>query len=200
MPTTFQRLVKRTWRPPINVDMFPDDCDKHHKPWKSTIYQTCYSPKSDQQWDLLINNIYTAKLARFRIYREQGEDPKHILIITDNLKLDACSDLNTLDGHTIEAASQYYCDVVDEPLQMTASLTPDHKIFLLADEDVLQDLDSGVLKVVQAAPSGNDPECYFQWMRLESIFLIDFCVDLEDSDYGLWDFIWEEQPGALYTG
>lgn len=36
-------------------------------------------------------------------------------------------------------------------------------------------------------------------MRLDSKFLIDFWVDLEISDYGLWDFIWKEQPGAMYT-
>jgi hypothetical protein len=200
MPTTFQTLVKRTWRPPFNVDIFPDDHDKHYKPWGFTLYRTCYGPESNQQWDLLINNISTAVLARLMTCRDQGDDPKNFSIITENFKLDTRSDPNTLDGLTIEAVSQHYHDEVDKPMQMTTSLTPDHKIFLLADEETLQNLDSGVLKVVQAAPSGNDPECYFQWMRLDSKFLIDFWVDLENSDYGLWDFIWEEQPGALYTG
>ena len=40
------------------------------------------------------------------------------------------------------------------------TLTPDHQIFLMDNVEVLRSLDSGVLKVVQAAPVGGaDPEC-----------------------------------------
>jgi hypothetical protein len=149
----------------------------------------------------LINNVSTTVLARLGKYRDQGADPKHVSIISDNFRLDARSDPATLDKITMDAVCGYYCEEVGaSPMQMITSPNPDHKIFLLADREVLQNLDSGILKVVQAVPSGNDPECYFQWMRLWSKLLIEFWVHLEVSDYGLWDFIWEEQPGALYTG
>ena len=86
-------------------------------------------------------------------------------------------------------------------MEMRISLSPGHHIFLLADEEVLQSLDSGVLKVVQAAPIKDaDIECYYQWMTVYVKFLIDFWIALEICDSGLYDLIWEEQPGALWTG
>jgi L-lactate utilization protein LutC len=43
------------------------------------------------------------------------------------------------------------------------SLYPDYQIFLLADEEVLQNLDLSVLKVMQA---DDDLERYYAWMTM----------------------------------
>ena len=82
-------------------------------------------------------------------------------MISKNFKLDARSDSATLDGLTMDEISQIYLNEAGgSPMELRNSLTPDHQILLLADEEVLQNLDSGVLKVVQAAPvGGSDPEC-----------------------------------------
>ena len=202
MPTTFQRLVRRTWRPPFNIDIFPVDHDRHYKQWGFVIYQTYYGPGSDQQWDLLLENISTPLSAELRKYQDQGEDPKSTSILSANFKLDARSDPIALNGLTMNQVSQLYCDEVDGSfLEMRNSLIPDHRILRLTDEEVLHNVDTGVVKVVQAAPVEDaDPECHYQWMRLWVGYLIQFWDDLENSEHGIWDFIWEEQPGALYRG
>jgi hypothetical protein len=86
-------------------------------------------------------------------------------------------------------------------MKIRNSLTPDHQIFLLADEEVLQNLDSDVVKVVQAAPiEGADLECYYQWLRVDVDGLVELWIMLEICDSGLYDLIFEEEPGALWTG
>lgn len=200
--TTIRSIVRRTWRPPINVDINPADHDKHYKPWGFTLYRTCYTSESDQQWKLLIDKISTTVLATLSKCKDKGEDPHDTAMISENFKLDAHSDSATLDGLTTDEVSQIYCNEVGgSPMEMRNSLTPDHQIFLLADEEVLQNLDSGVLKVVQAAPvEGADPECYYQWLRVDLDGLIELWIMLEICDSGLYDLIFEEEPGALWTG
>jgi hypothetical protein len=134
--------------------------------------------------------------------KDEGEDPHDTAMISENFKLDARSDSATLDGLTTDEVFRIYRNEVgDSPMEMRNSLTPDHQIFLLADEEVLQNLDSGVLKVVQAAPAeGADPECYYQWIRVDVDCLIELWAMLEICDSGLYDMIFEEEPGALWTG
>jgi hypothetical protein len=151
---------------------------------------------------MLIKHISTTVLAGLRKYQDQGEDPKAVSILSANFKLDARSDPTALNGLTMDQVSQLYCDEVGGSfLEMRDSLIPDHRILLLANEEVLNNVDTGVVRVVQAAPIEDaDPECHYQWMRLWVGLLIQFWVDLENSEHGIWDFIWEEQPGALYRG
>jgi hypothetical protein len=132
----------------------------------------------------------------------EGEDPHDTAIISKNFKLDARLDSATLDGLTMDEISQIYRNKVGgSPMEMRTSLTPDHQILLLADEEVLQNLGSGVLKVVQAAPAeGADPKCYYQWLRVDVDGLIELWDMLKICDSGLWDLIFEEEPGALWTG
>jgi hypothetical protein len=55
-----------------------------------------------------------------------------------------------------------------------------------------------VLKVVQAAPvEGADPECYYQWLRVDVDGLIELWIMLEICDSSLYNLIFEEEPGAL---
>lgn len=202
MSSTIRDILRRIYRPPIDVDIYPADRDKHYKPWGFTLYRTCYTPESDQQWKLLIDKISTTVLATLSEHKDEGDDPHDIAIISEHFRLDARSDPATLNGLTMDEVCQIHRNEVGgSPMEMRISLTPDHHIFLLADEEVLQSLDSGVLKVVQAAPIKDaDIECYYQWMTVYVKFLIDFWIALEICDSGLYDLIWEEQPGALWTG
>jgi hypothetical protein len=141
-------------------------------------------------------------LVELRKYQDQGEDPKPTSILSANFKLDARSDPPALNSLTMDQVSQLYCDEVGGSfLEMRNSLILDHRILLLADEEILLNVDTGVVKVVQAAPVKDvDPECHYQSMRLWIGLLIQFWVDLENSEHGIWDFTWEEQPGTLYRG
>jgi hypothetical protein len=115
----------------------------------------------------MIDNISTTVLATRSKCKDKGEDIHDTAMISKNFKLDARSESATLDGLTMDEFSQIYRNEVGgSPMEARNSLTPNHQIFLLADEEVLQNLDSGVLKVVQAAPvEGADPECYYQWLE-----------------------------------
>ena len=200
--TTVQSIVRRTWRPPVNVDIDSADHDKYYKPWGFMIYRTCYTPESDQQWKLLIDKISTTVLATLSACKDRGEDFHDTAMISENFKLDARSDSATLDGLTMDEVSQIYRNEVGgSPMEMRNSLIPDHQIFLLADEEVLQNSCSGVLTVVQAAPTeGADPECFYQWLRVDVNLFIDLWIMLEICDFGLYDLIFEEEPGALWMG
>ena len=202
MSISIPDIVHRTWRPPIGVEISPADHDKQYKLWGFVLYRTCYSHESNQQWKALIDTISTTVLAGLSKYKDRGEDPSAILRISENFKLDARSDPATLDSLTMDEVCQIYRNEMGgSPMEMRNSLIPDHQIFLLADEEVLQNLDSGVLKVVQAAPyEDTDPECYYQWMTVHVRALINTWATLGWFDSGLYDLIYDEQPGALWIG
>jgi hypothetical protein len=78
---------------------------------------------------------------------------------------------------------------------MMTSLNPDHQIFLLADEEVLQNPDLSVLKVAQA---DEDPELDYGWMTMNPGSLINLWVELKKVDFGLSDLIWNKFPGVFW--
>jgi bifunctional DNase/RNase len=71
---------------------------------------------------------------------------------------------------------------------MMTILNPVHQIFLLADEEVLQNPDLSVLKVAQA---DEDRGRYYDWMAMNSDSLI------EEFDCSPSDLIRNKLPGAF---
>jgi hypothetical protein len=203
MPSFVTGLLERLWRPPINVDLDPADDDKHYKTWGFTLYRTFYSLESEQQWNLLIEKISTTLLAEISRYKRYGEDPDKISKLWSLFKLDARSDPATLSV-TKDEICQFYRDAVGgSPMGMMTTLNPDHQIFLLADEEVLQDPDLSLLKVVQADYDpdeyrDDDPQRYYGWMTMDPGSLIYLWAELEDVDFGLSDLICSESPGAFW--
>jgi hypothetical protein len=194
MPSYIADILGRVWRPPINVYLDPADDHKYYKTWGFTLYRTSYSPESEQQWKLLIDKISTTVSAK--ISRYQGEDPEDVSRLWRLFTLDARSDSAILSGLTRDEICQVYRNAVGgSPMEIMTSLNPDHQIFLLADEEVLQNPNLSVLKVVQA---DDDPERYYGWMTMDPGSLIDLWVELEEVDCGLSDLIWNELPGAFW--
>jgi hypothetical protein len=77
----------------------------------------------------------------------------------------------TLNGLTRNEICEIYCNAVGGlPIGMMTSLNPDYQIFLLADEEVLQNLDLSVLKVMQ---TNDDLERYYAWMTMNPGSIID---------------------------
>lgn len=59
-------------------------------------------------------------------------------MIFETFELDARSDSATLDGLTMDEISNIYRNEVGgSSMELRNSLTPDHQIFLLADEEVI---------------------------------------------------------------
>jgi hypothetical protein len=73
----------------------------------------------------------------------------------------------------------------------------------LADEEVLQNPDLGVLKAVQAdydpgEYENDDPQRYYGWITMHPRSLVDLWVELEAADSGRSGIIWSEPPGAFW--
>jgi hypothetical protein len=96
-------------------------------------------------------------LARISQYRHYGEEPDNISKLWSLFKLDARSDPATLSVTRYEICQIYRDAVGGSPMGMMTTLNADHQIFLLADEEVPQDPDLSLLKVVQA---DHDPDEY----------------------------------------
>jgi hypothetical protein len=152
--------------------------------------------------NVLQPKISTAVLARISQYKHYGEDLDKISKLWSLSKLDARSDPATLSV-TRDGIRQIYRDAVGgSPMGMITTLNPDHQIFLLADEEVLQDPDLSLLKVVQAdyAPDeykDDGPQRYYGWMTMDPGSLIYLWAELEEVDSGLSDLISSESPGAF---
>lgn len=196
-------MLKRLWRPPENVDIWPADDDIYYKSWGFTIYRTCYDPGSEQQWNLLIEKISTSVHAGIKACECPTDTASDISKLYNLFKLDARSSPD-LDGLTRAKICQIYRDAVGgAPMEMMTSLTPDYPIFLLADEEVLRDPDFKILKVVQSdyrafAYDGLDAPFYLDWMTMHPGSVVDFWDELEDSDHGLADFLPSKVPGAFW--
>jgi hypothetical protein len=216
MPEPIADMLKRVWRPPYGVTIYPADHDKHYKPWGFTLYRTCYNPSLDQQWKLLIDKISTSLWARLQPpvvdeafllskFEHREEKPDDALKVWNLFKLDARSDPATLAGLTRDEVCQVYRDKVGgEPMGMMTSLDSDHQIFLLADEEVLGNPDLDTLKVVQASfdpfdgQDDDDPRRAYDWMTMHPESLVDLWIELENADAGLYDLIWEGVPGSFW--
>jgi hypothetical protein len=153
--------------------------------------------------NVLQPKISTAVLARISQYKHYEEDLDDISKLWSLFKLDPRSDPPTLSV-TRDEIYQIYRDAVgSSPMGMMTTLNPDHQIFLLADEEVLQDLNLSLLKVVQADydPDGykdDDPQRYYGWMIMDPGSLIYLWAELEEADSGLSDLISSESPGAFW--
>jgi hypothetical protein len=78
---------------------------------------------------------------------------------------------------------------------MMTCLNPDYQIFLSADEEVLQNPDLSVLKVVQA---DEDSERYHGWMTMSPGSLVGLWVELEEVCFSISDPIWNKLPGVFW--
>jgi hypothetical protein len=153
--------------------------------------------------NVLQPKISTAVLARINLYKHYGEDPDNISKLWSLFKLDARSDPATLSVTRDEICQIYRDAVGGSPMETMTTLNPDHQIFLLADEEVLQDPDLSLLKVVQADYNPDEykddgPQRYYGWMIMDPGSLIYLWAELEEVDSGLSDLISSESPGAFW--
>jgi hypothetical protein len=216
MSDYIEDILKRAWRPPYGVSIYPADHDKHYKPWGFTLYRTNYDPSLDQQWKVLIEKIPTCLWTRLqpRVVDESflmsKFDPREVnpdgaLKVWNLFKLDVRSDPATLDGLSKDQICRIYRDKIGgQPMGMMTSLDPDHEIFLLVDEEVLRNPELGLLKVVQASfnpfDTGDDDDERREYdsLTLHPRSLVDLWIELENADAGLWDVIWEQRPGTFW--
>ncbi|KAH6639117.1 hypothetical protein C7974DRAFT_126550 [Boeremia exigua] len=154
--------------------------------WGYTIYRTAYGPSTDQQWQQLLEKIRTqAYAATLRVC--EADDPA-VQEIWSLFRLDARSD-PALDGLSMEQLRLQYRNS-DGGVPINADLWS-HRVFLLADKEVLLDTNAFLLKCVEADYEAADHvprntwlggQWYFGWMLMRSAEIVELWKELEFYD------------------
>jgi hypothetical protein len=152
--------------------------------WGYTICRTYYGPRSDEQWLELLKNITDGVGKGLTELEEADKEPAAVTKARDQFRLDARSDLATLDGLTLEDVRKVYLEGSGgQPMRGIQPCNFGSVIFLLADAEVLQDPDLRLLKVadarhdpVAAVPRNtwSGPQRNFGWLTIPTTAVLDF--------------------------
>jgi hypothetical protein len=153
--------------------------------WGYTIYRTAYGPSTDQRWQQLLEKIQTqAYAATLRVCDTTADDPA-VQQVWSLFRLDARSD-PALEGLSMEQLRLLYRNG-DGGVPMNADLRS-HRVFLLADEEVLSNANVFPLKCVEADYEAADHvprdwrvgrQRYFGWMPMRSADIVGLWKELE---------------------
>ncbi|KAH7377903.1 hypothetical protein BKA66DRAFT_443151 [Pyrenochaeta sp. MPI-SDFR-AT-0127] len=156
--------------------------------WGYTIYRTAYGPSTDQRWQQLLEKIQTqAYAATLRVCQTIADDPA-IQQVWSLFGLDARSD-PALEGLSMEQLRLLYRNG-DGGVPINADFRS-HRVFLLADEEVLSDADAVFIKCVQADYEAGDyvprntwlgGQSYFGWMPMKAAEIVELWKELEYND------------------
>lgn len=153
-----------------------------YTPWGFTVYRTSFGPSTDEQWQLLLQEISAKMHEEISAYKD--EDPDAASKLISLFRLDSRSDQNTQAGLTLDQLRDHYKNSVDGTPMNTEGL----RIFLVADEEVLTAVSGGILwiKCVQAdyeaadyVPKntrvwGGGRQTFFGWGKLTLRSLVEF--------------------------
>ncbi|KAH7093222.1 hypothetical protein FB567DRAFT_170067 [Paraphoma chrysanthemicola] len=156
--------------------------------WGYTIYRTAYGPSTDQRWQRLLEKIQIqAYAATLRVCKTTADNPA-VQQLWSLFRLDARSD-PALDSLSMEQLRLLYRNG-DGGVPMNADFRS-HRVFLLADEEVLSDADACLIKCVEADYEAADHvprntrlggQRYFGWMPMRSAEIMELWKELESED------------------
>jgi hypothetical protein len=156
--------------------------------WGYTVYRTAYGLSTDQRWQQLLEKIQTrAYAATSRVCEATADDPA-VQRVWSLFRLDTRSD-PTLEGLSMEQLRLLYRNG-DGGVPMNADLRS-HRMFLVADEEVLSDADAFLVKCVEADYEAADhvprntrmgAQWYFGWTRIRSSEIVELWKELEFND------------------
>ena len=201
---TITEFLDHLYRSPKGRIVGPEeDQEQFLVHWGYTIYRTYYGPGSDEQWLKLLKNITDGVVKGLTELEEADKEPAAVAKARDQFRLDARSDLATLDGLTLEDVRQVYLEGSGgQPIRGTQRRNWGTFIFLLADAQVLQDPDLRLLKVadarydpVAAVPRNtrSGPQRNFGWLTIPTTAVLDF-YDWMDR------FTWEQIVNQAWPG
>ncbi|KAM6505195.1 hypothetical protein FSOLCH5_015114 [Fusarium solani] len=149
--------------------------------WGFTIYRTYYGPSSDDNWNKLLAATKRHAEEELMTYDDHEAAEK----LKPLFRLDARSDPSLLSGLDRQALCQIYKEGKGgKPMPSKSGF-----VFLLADEDVLNQVGEGtfIVKAVDAEETpreeiplreGDEPP-YWGWMRMETRQLLELWGELE---------------------
>ncbi|KAH6613023.1 hypothetical protein C7974DRAFT_444495 [Boeremia exigua] len=188
MSILVHKMLEKLYEFPDRVLQPDEDRDQFLVPWGFTIYRTFYGPGSDDQWSKLLQTITTGTKYRLSIM-DGGEDTVVTTKLLELLHLDARSDPTLLDGLTLEDVRKVYINGTGgQPMNVA---NDPWRVFFLADAQVLQDPELGLLKVVAAEydPDAGyrHPQKFFGWITMPSATVVDLWDELDT--YYLWQIV-----------
>jgi hypothetical protein len=145
-----------------------------YRNWGFTIYRTAYDPPSEQAWQRLLQTIQTRAYEEALSITYSAPDDPEFQEIWSLFRLDARSDA-ALAGLDMEQLRSVY-DAGNGGEPMNADY-PTHRVFLLADDEVLADVGADIVKCVDANYRAADyasqnprlgGQRYFGWMPMKA--------------------------------
>jgi hypothetical protein len=165
-----------------NTEAIVDD----FRNWGYTIYRTAYGPSTDQRWQQLLKYIQTQAHAATSSVCESTADNPTIQQLWSLFYLDTRSD-PALEGLTIDQLRLLYRNA-NGSVPMNADLRS-HRVFLLADEEVLLHNDGITVKCVEADYEASNhtgnarvPQRYFGWMTMKAADIVALWHELVYND------------------
>jgi hypothetical protein len=178
----------KTWLNELLILSDDDFAGRRH--WGFTIYRTGYGPSSDQQWQRLLETIKAgAHEGAFEAIESEKEDPEddpEFQELWSLFRLDARSD-PALAGLDMDQLRQLYNSSSGEGSQPMNTDFKLHRIFLLADDEVLSDPAASIVKCVDVDYRAEDHiprnpglggQRYYGWMPMKAGCVADFWVEL----------------------
>ncbi|KAH8693428.1 hypothetical protein GQ44DRAFT_148854 [Phaeosphaeriaceae sp. PMI808] len=189
MTETIVHFLKGLYRFPTDQIIKKEEVEQYLGPWGFTIYRTSYGSGSEEQWQKLLQKATVSAKGRLEKLEGVKENPDATAKVLDQFSLDARSDPDTLEGLTLEDVRQLYLGGSGgQPLHVDRG---QRRLFLLADDQVLQDPDLARLKVVAAdydhvaAVPKNwrvGPQRYFGWITMPTTVIFQLWDALELFD------------------
>lgn len=179
-----------------------EDHEQFLTKWGFTIYRTYYGPGSDDQWSELLQNIAGSVQEGLSELDDAEEEPDAFTKARDQFRLDARSDPATLDGLTLEDVRQLYLEGSGGQPMNTENRP--WRLFLLADAQVLQDSELGLLKVAAAdydpvaAVPRHGRQRYFGWITMPTSAVLDLYLELEGFQFNQIVKRTSGGPGAFW--
>lgn len=146
-----------------------------YRNWGFTVYRTGYGPSSDEQWQRLLQTIQTHAYEKTLSVTCLPEDDPGFQQIRSPFRIDARSDA-ALAGLDVDQLRLLYNNNIDGGPPMNADLRS-HRVFLVADDEILSDVDASTVKCVEADYQAADHiprntrlggQRYFGWMSMRA--------------------------------
>ncbi|OAL04191.1 hypothetical protein IQ06DRAFT_199246, partial [Phaeosphaeriaceae sp. SRC1lsM3a] len=153
--------------------------------WGFTVYRTSYEPSTEEQWQRFLEKVQTHAYKQTLEVADASENDPYFLQIWSLFRIDARSH-PALAGLGLDELRRLYNSGDGGP-PVNADLRS-HRVFLVADDDVLSDVDTFTVKCVEAdyEASNHIPrnarlgrQRYFGWMPMKAGYIVQLWKELE---------------------
>lgn len=153
--------------------------------WGFTVYRTSYGPSTEEQWQHFLQKVQTHAYKQTQEVADASENNPDFVQIWSLFQIDARSN-PALAGLGLDELRRLYNSGDGGP-PVNADLRS-HRVFLVADDAVLSDVETFTVKCVEADYQANDHiprnprlggQRYFGWMPMRAEDIVGLWKELE---------------------